>query len=117
MPQKLKIAVKPTFSAPIVMRVPGDNGEVTEVRFEATFRRLTRSENEALQKRLGEHDISDAQLLDLVLADWSGLVDDQGLPFVCSPENRAAASEDWQNFDAAIVYGYFEHAYPAAVKN
>eukprot|EP01036_Dinobryon_divergens_P055880 gene55880-74618_t len=72
MPQKLKIAVKPTFVAPVLMRVPGD-GQVEEVRFSAVFKRLTKSDNDILQKRLDGRDLTDRELLDMVLADWKGL--------------------------------------------
>lgn len=117
MAQKLKIAVKPTFTAPVLMRLPADNGEVTEIRFNATFKRLKKAENEALQARLDAKSVTDKELLDLVLADWSGLVDQDDAPFICTPENRIAAVEEWQTFEAAIAYSYFQHAYPAAVKN
>ncbi|MGJ7611836.1 MULTISPECIES: phage tail assembly chaperone [unclassified Variovorax] len=116
MPQKLKLAVKPTFSAPVLMRVPGD-GQVEEVRFNAVFKRMTKVENEDVQARLNAKTLTDKELLDQVLADWSGLDSDEGVPFICTPENRAAAVEDWPTFEAAIVYAYFEHAFPAAVKN
>ena len=117
MPQKLKIAAKPVFSGPVTMRVPGDDGQVEEVKFTAIFKRLTKTENEALQAQLNAKTISDSALLDLVLADWTGLDAEDGTPFICTPENRKAAVEDWQTFEGAIVYSYFEHAYPAAVKN
>ena len=116
MPQKLKIAVKPTFVAPVLMRVPSD-GQVEEVRFSAVFKRLTKSDNDILQKRLDGRALTDRELLDMVLADWKGLDGDDGAPFICTAENRAAAVEEWPSFEAAIAYSYFEHAYPAAVKN
>ena len=116
MPQKLKIAVKPTFVAPVLMRVPGDS-QVEEVRYSAVFKRLTKSDNDILQKRLDGRDLTDRELLDMVLADWKGLDGDDGAPFICTTENRAAAVEEWPSFEAAIAYSYFKHAYPAAVKN
>jgi hypothetical protein len=116
MPQKLKLAIKPTFAAPVLMRVPGD-GQVEEVRFDAVFKRLTKTENDTLQRRLDDRSLNDRELLDMVLADWKGLAGDDGLPFICTPENRAAAVEEWPGFEAAITYSYFEHAYPAAIKN
>ena len=116
MPQKLKIAIKPTFVAPVVMRVPGD-GQVEEVRFSAVFKRLSRTENDTLQSRLEARTLTDKDLLDMVLADWQGLEGDDGAPYICTVENRAAAVEEWTGFEAAIAYSYFENAYPAAVKN
>ncbi|QFZ82855.1 hypothetical protein GFK26_08830 [Variovorax paradoxus] len=116
MPQKLKIAVKPTFIAPVVMRVPGD-GQVEEVRFDAVFKRLSKTDNETLQARLDARSLTDRELLDMVLADWKGLEGEDNAPFICTPDNRAAAAEDWPTFEAAIAYSYFEHAYPAAAKN
>jgi hypothetical protein len=117
MAQKLKIAVNPTFSAPVVLRLAGDGGKVEEISFDAVFRRLTKTENEKLQTQLDAKSITDSSLLDLVLADWTGLQADDGTPFICKPENRAAAVDDWPTFEAAIVYSYFDHAFPAAVKN
>eukprot|EP00456_Euglypha_rotunda_P014285 TRINITY_DN14468_c0_g1_i5.p1 TRINITY_DN14468_c0_g1~~TRINITY_DN14468_c0_g1_i5.p1 ORF type:complete len:128 (-),score=39.49 TRINITY_DN14468_c0_g1_i5:489-842(-) len=117
MAQKLKIAVNPTFSAPVVLRLAGDSGKVEEVTFNAVFRRLTKTENEKLQVQLDGKSITDSALLDQVLANWTDLEADDGTPFICTPENRAAAVDDWPTFEAAIVYSYFEHAFPAAVKN
>lgn len=116
MPQKLKLAVKPTFQAPVIMRVPGD-GQVEEVHFTASFKRLSKTANDALQVKLDAKTIRDKELLDQVLDGWDGLLAEDGTPFACTPENRAAAVEDWMTFEAALVYSYFEHAYPAAVKN
>jgi len=116
MPQKLMLAIKPTFTAPVVMRVPGD-GQVEEVRFNASFKRLSKTENDALQAKLDAKSIRDKELLDQVLAGWDGLLAQDGTPFACTPENRASAVEDWMTFEAALVYSYFEYAYPAAVKN
>lgn len=117
MAQKLKIAVKPTFSAPVVLRLAGDSGKVEEIAFSAVFRRLSKAEGDTLQAQLDAKSITDSALLDQVLADWSGLEADDGTPFICTPENRAAAVGDWPTFEAAIVFSYFEHAFPAAVKN
>lgn len=117
MPQKLKIAVKPTFSAPVVMRLPGDEGGVVEVKFSAVFRRLNKSENLSLQARLTAQTITDAEVLDLVLVDWTGLVDEADMPFVFNDGNRAAAVEEWPRFEASIVLSYFEHLNPAIEKN
>lgn len=116
MPQKLKLALKPTFSAPVVLRVPGD-GQVEEIRFTVVFKRLTKMENDAVQVGLNAKTLTDKDMLDKVLADWSGLDSEDGTPFICTVENRASAVNDWPTFEAAIVYSYFEHAYPAAVKN
>lgn len=93
MPQKLKLAIKPTFAAPVLMRVPGD-GQVEEVRFDAVFKRLTKTENDTLQRRLDDRSLNDRELLDMVLADWKGLAGDDGLPFICTPRT---VPRRWRN--------------------
>lgn len=116
MPQKLKLALKPTFSAPVVLRVPGDN-QIEEIRFNVVFKRLTKAENDVVEAALNDRTLTDKAMLDKVLADWNGLDSEDGTPFICTAENRASAVNDWPTFEAAIVRSYFDHAYPAAVKN
>jgi len=117
MVQKLKIAAKPTFSAPVVMRVVGDNAGIIEVKFTAVFKRLDQPGREALRDALVSQSITDSGVLDLVLADWEELVDVDGLPFLCSPENRAAANADWPEFEWFIALAYFETVNKAQQKN
>lgn len=119
MAQKLKLAVKPTFSAPVVMRLPGDDGQVEEVKFNAVFRRLASTESKDLSARLldKEKPMTDAEVLDLVLVGWDGLIDEAGIPFHYNRENRVAAAEDWSKFEYSISEAYFKYSTPAAEKN
>ena len=117
MAQKLRVNVKPTFSAPVVWRLAGDDGQTVEVTYSATFRRVTDEEAKQLQERLTRRDLTDRELLDRVLVGWDGLLDEQGLPFTFSAENRAAAQAEWPTFEAALVFSYFKHQDAAVVKN
>lgn len=117
MAQKLKVNVKPTFSAPVVWRLAGDDGQTVEVTYSATFRRVGDDEAKALQERLNARDLTDRDLLDRVLVGWDGLLDEEGMPFAFTPENRRSAQAEWPTFEAALVFSYFKHQDAAVVKN
>lgn len=117
MTQRLKVAVKPSFSAPVSMLLAGDDGKPIEIQFSVTFKRLSGEDNRALQGKLESQSLSDRELLEMVLLDWSDLSDVDDMPFTYSRENLAAASRDWSAFEPAIVRSYFHYAYPAAEKN
>jgi len=117
MAQKLYVEVKPTFSGEVIMPVLIDNGGTFEKKFTAEFKRLSREEGEALQARLDAKDITDAQVLDLVLHGWSELTDVNQEPFLFTPENRVSARNDWPTFEASIVFSFFNNVNPAAIKN
>lgn len=117
MAQKLKVNVKPTFSAPVVWRLAGDDGQTVEVTYSATFRRVDDDEAKLLQERLTKGELTDRELLDKVLVGWVGLLDEEGMPFAFTPENRQAAKAEWPTFEAALVFSYFKHQDAAVVKN
>lgn len=117
MAQKLKINVKPTFSAPVVWRLAGDDGNTEEVTYTATFRRVNDEEAKQLQAQLAAGTLTDRELLDKVLVGWNGLLDELGTPYAFTPENRRAAQAEWPTFEAGLVFSYFKHQDAAVVKN
>lgn len=128
----IKLA-KPTFRAPGALRLAG--GE--KIQFVGIFRRLSKTEREEQAKRLrltyfharfgrdyasyppeeaAEYarrelsvvePITDAQLLDGILVDWE-LHDIEGQPIECTPENRTAVFEAYDELDSAFVIAYFD---------
>lgn len=117
MAQKLKINAKPTFSAPVLLTLAGDDGKTVEIHFTAVFRRLPDSQAKDVQKRMDGGTMTDDELIALVLCGWSQLEADDGTPFAFTAENLAAAREDWPTFAAAIIFSYFKHNDAAVIKN
>ena len=115
--QKLKINAKPTFRAPVSMRLAGDDGQVIEVNFHGVFRRVDEDQANKMQDMLQKGTLRDKDLLDTVLVGWDGLEAVDGAPFAYSAENRASAQHDWPTFEAALVSGYFKNSDVALAKN
>lgn len=70
-----KIAINPTYMAPVNVAVPGSTSKST---FDAEFKRLSQTEIDELRKQLANEEITDAHVVRQVLAGWKGLVDDNG---------------------------------------
>ncbi|CAN5439333.1 hypothetical protein BH10PSE18_BH10PSE18_19070 [soil metagenome] len=117
MPQKLLIAVKPTFRAPVKLLLAGDDLTPVELQFNAIFKRLTKTQREVIGNGMQAKTLTDAEFVDAVLDGWDGLDAADGAAYVFTPENLAAAEEDWPGFLAAIVVSWFAYNQPAAVKN
>ncbi|MFE8644125.1 phage tail assembly chaperone [Sphingomonas sp. NCPPB 2930] len=119
MAQKLKVAAKPVFKAPVHFNLAGNEvGETIEIAFTAEFKRLNSEQRkELLDNHVGPQKGDDKAVVDRVLANFSGLEDEEGQPFICTPENIDQAEAEWPGFIAAIVTSYFANASKAPGKN
>lgn len=88
---------KPTYSWPVPLIIPTDGGRREKFSFDAEFRRLPQSRiNEiikvarAMELGRSDEDLDDKSAAAEILADWSGITDDDGKPV---PFSQAALEQ------------------------
>ena len=123
------VSTKPTFTAPVVFNLPGDNGRPQKCKFTAVFHWLDRPTVENLMERIAERRkalledpnataMNDRDVVDEVLAGFGpDLVEEDRTPMEFTPANvdRLCAIVGVQ---AAIVTSFFDNFFvKAPVKN
>ena len=103
-----KLALSPTFTAPVVVEFQGGG----RAQFEATFHRLSQTEIDALTQRIQASEASDADICIQVLAGWSGVAEEDGTVIPFSPTNMSRVL-DVAGVRAAVVRAFFE-SFPSA---
>lgn len=99
-----------TFAWPVTVEVPTDGGRFDKQTFNATFKRLGRSEFTKLV------DLGDIQLLEAVVVGWDGIQDDKGKEVEFSlPELRDLADDPY--WCRGVVKAYLESLEGAQAKN
>jgi hypothetical protein len=88
-----KLNPAPTFTIPVPLSVPGSS-EPVEIR--VTFKHKNREPLQTWLKK-AEQEINE-ELLQEVITDWSGLVDDEGAPV---PYNRTTLGALLENYTGA----------------
>ena len=58
-------------------------------------------------------EITDREVLDLVLVDWEGFTAEDGTAAMYTEATRAQLCEDWPGIEAAMVRAYLESRNPA----
>lgn len=113
--------LKPTFTAPAALYLPGDNGEHEVVNFEVEFKRQPAKERDALNNRYLKGEITISQLLDEIVVGWKGFADASGQPVPYSHAERQETDAEYSGVEQAMAVSWFDHAFinqrAAAVKN
>lgn len=126
----IKITPTPTYSTPIVVEMPGDNGKIDKVTFTAIFRRLNIAEIETIHKRLaskvdGTEGVDDQKLQELnddelvrdVMVGWGkDVLGDDGQPLDFNDANFTALLNIFP-VRPTIVRRFFETIANARAKN
>jgi hypothetical protein len=106
-----------TYKWPVPFRMPIDGGKYEKQTFEAEFRRLPQSRINEIQSEVqarikaaerGESidgEVSDQSIADEVLADWSGIVDDDGDDISCTNATKA------ELLNVPMMAGFIVEAY------
>lgn len=82
-----KITQSDTFRWPVKVSIPKDGGGYEVGTFDAVFKRLPRSESEALGEKVVAGEIEGIDAVRQILVGWHGVMDgDQEVPF--SESNR-----------------------------
>jgi len=118
---KIAAGLKPTFSSPATVYLPGDGGEHVAHKFNVHFKRLKSTERDELSKKYIGGEINTAQLLDAVAQGWDGMLDEIGNPVPYSKEVRTATEAVYSGVEQAMAVSWFDHAFinqrEAAIKN
>jgi hypothetical protein len=132
--------LKPTVTCPAELFLPDDNGTFHVHKFDTIFKRLPEGERDELHKRytLGyvvevpapkadaaptqEHRrLSNAELLDKVVAGWGGMLDENGNAVPYSHEERRSTNQAYPGLEQAMAVCWFDHLFvnqgAAAQKN
>lgn len=85
-----KISTNPTYTTPVKVDVPGDNGKTEQKAFTAIFKRLSQEELDDVTDRLGAKTLTDKGLIDEVLVGWKDVQDENSTPLEFNETNLAA---------------------------
>lgn len=78
-----KVAQTPTYTVPVKVFIPVDDGKFEESSFKAKFKRVDFDDLDELRQK------SQKQVVKEVLLGWSGLTDDADRELEFNPENLA----------------------------
>lgn len=130
------IAKTPAYWAPGHLILPDQPGQPLVFKFKLRFRRLNEDERKEVDGHINaaqEHmraisraiidgkpipshpadQFSDKKLLDIVLVDWSGFLEEDGGIAIYTPAARAQATRDNPGLEAAMARAYLESRDPS----
>ena len=119
---------KPTFIAPVVAKIPADNGKFTPVKFSVVFKALEKAAVDDLLKRIrenakaareGDHTapLTDRAVLDEVLEGFGAdVVEEDRTPMAFCPGNVDRLCAIYP-LEAAMVKSFFDNYVNGPAKN
>ena len=122
------VTQKPTFTAPVVAKIPTDGGKFTTARFSVVFKALTKPEVDELLKRIrdraqestqdgGVELLKDREVLEEVLVGFGpDLVEEDRTPMVFNATNVERLCSIYP-LEAAMVKSFFENYVNGPAKN
>jgi hypothetical protein len=122
------VSQKPTFVAPVVAMVPGDNGRFDRVKFSVVFKALDKEQVDELLKdirtraKAASQDVDaaplkDREVLDELLVGFGpDLVEEDRTPMAFTPANVDRLCKIWP-IEAAIVKSFFDNYVNGPAKN
>jgi hypothetical protein len=115
MPLQLR-SQSPTYRWPVVVEFPVDGGKFDKETFDAEFKRLPQDRLREIGEQVDNGTLSDLELLDQVLAGWSGIFDESGeeVPFTETNRKRIL---NVGLVAASIVAAWFESLAKGKRKN
>lgn len=122
------VATKPTFTAPVIAKVPTDGGKFTNVKFSVIFKALEKEAVDDLLKRIrqaakaAQQDadfapMKDREVLDEVLEGFcTDLVEEDRTPMAFTPVNVNRLCAIYP-LEAAMVKSFFDNYVNGPAKN
>ena len=122
------VTSKPSFVAPVIAQIPGDNGRHEKVKFSVVFKALTKGEVDALLERIRSRakeaadgsdvvPLKDRELVDDLLVGFgSDLVEEDRTPMQFTPANVDRLCAIWP-VEAALVKSFFDNYISSPAKN
>lgn len=94
--------------AAVTLKLVGDEGTPEVIKFRARYRRLKTSERKAFVQKLMDKELTDADVLKLLLVDWD-LKDKQGNAIAYTEATLAEMVEAWDGMEQALVTAWFDN--------
>ena len=94
--------------AAVTLKLIGDEGRPEVIKFRARYKRLKTSERKAFVQKLLDKELTDAQVLELLLIDWD-LKDKTGQLIPFTSAKLAEMVEDWDGLEQALVQAWFDN--------
>ncbi len=122
------VTTKPKFLAPVLARVPADNGQFTRVKFSVLFKALPKPEVDELLKQIRDRaaamaddptatPLTDREVIDQVLVGFGeDLLEEDRTPMAYNPANVDRLCAIWP-LEGAIVKSFFDNYITGATKN
>lgn len=82
------LAVTPSFTAPVVVDLPTNNGKFERRNFDAVFKRVDAKELKELRGKLNSGELDDDSFVRIVLVGWEKVTDEHKAPVIFSEEVR-----------------------------
>jgi hypothetical protein len=111
-----KLAVKPTFSAVVVVDFPLEKGKIEKKSFTAVFKRCTQAELETMDAALKTEEMNDRDLVHAVMQDWDGVADEDGNAIKFTKENLELLL-DMHPTQPAVIRTFYDTIGRGARKN
>lgn len=88
-----KLDLSPTYKWPVTVHFVDASGKRSSRTFHVHFRRMKKSEIEELTRAQEQGEMSDADFMREIVADWEGIVDADGNPIGCDDESIAMLAD------------------------
>ena len=112
-----KIGQTDRFTYPVNVEIVGDGGKRQNFGFDATFKRLSRDEFQAMMKAAQDGSLDDMQVAGDVLLGWRGVQDEHGNDLPFSEDARAALLNTWPVLPAIMSAFLEAHTPKGKAKN
>jgi hypothetical protein len=103
--------LKPTIKCPASLHIPTDDGTFHVHKFDVIFKRQSKEQRDALQKRFTAGEITGPQMLDELVEGWGGMLDAQGQPVAYSHAERRATEQQFPGIEEAMAVAWFDMAF------
>jgi hypothetical protein len=111
-----KLAVSETFTAPVSLELPGENGIREIKKFKAVFERPDQEAVDDLHEKALAGEMDDQKTIDTYMKGWKDVADQAGTPLEFSADNLARLLRI-NGARKAIAKAFVDAVYGAPVKN
>lgn len=82
------LAVTPSFTAPVVVDIPTNNGKFERRNFDGVFKRLDAQELKEYRQKLNSGELDDDSFARIILVGWEKVTDEHKAPVTFSEDFR-----------------------------
>lgn len=106
----------PTYTWPVTIEFPVDNGKSKKESFDAEFKRVTESELESVRSQFKANELDNKDFAKDILVGWKGIKDEDGndIPFT---ESTKAQLFDFPLVANEVVSAFFDSILGSKTKN